>query len=115
MSFKGFLEAVGRDFKKITPWVTGVGEAAISTFLPALAPAVNATINTIVTVEQKYAALNTQTGTGAQKLQDVLNITGPLLAVMLKDAGKANDTAAVTNVINELVNILNLAPAPAGA
>jgi hypothetical protein len=115
MSFKSFLTKVGEDFKKALPWVEGVGEAAVATFLPALAPAINTTINTIIAVEQKYAALGQQNGTGAQKLQDVLTITQPLIAQMLKDAGKPNDTAAVTKVINELVDILNMAPAPSGS
>jgi hypothetical protein len=38
---------------------------------------------------------------------------GPLIGQALKDAGKANDAAAVENYINAIVTILNTIPAPA--
>ena len=110
--FKRFLTELGQDFKKALPWLESFGEAAVSAFLPALGPLFNQTVNAVVTVEQKYAALGKQSGTGAQKLADVVEIMGPLVAVALQDAGKASDEAAVENYINSVVEILNTTPAP---
>jgi len=114
MGFISWLETEGKkiekDFAIAEPYVQGVGEAAVSAFLPGAAPAINSTINTIIATEQKYAALGKQTGTGAQKLQDVLGISGPVIANFLKQAGKPNDATSVTNVVNSLVTIMNLMP-----
>ena len=62
-------------------------------------------------VEQKYAALGKQNGTGVSKLADALLIGEPLIAQFLADVGREHDTTAVTKFINEVVDILNAAPA----
>lgn len=117
--FVSWLENAGKDIEKdftiAEPYVEGMGEAAVSAFLPGAAPAINSTINTIIATEQKYAALGKQTGTGASKLQDVLGISGPVIANFLKQAGQPNDATSVTNVINSLVTIMNLMPSPVAA
>lgn len=117
MSSKSFLQKVGEDFKKgldaVLPFIQTEGEAAVSIFAPQLGPAFNATVNIVSLVEQKYAALGKQNGTGQQKLSDALQIGEPLIAQFLSDAGKQNDTAAVTKFINAVVDILNAAPASA--
>ena len=50
--------------------------------------------------EQKYAALGKQSGTGASKLADVLQIAGPVIKQGLEDAGKSADDTAVQGYIN---------------
>ena len=117
MSFKSFLQKVGEDFKKgllvSLPVAETAGEVAVAEFAPALGPAFNATVHIVALVEQKYAALGKQTGSGPSKLADALQIGEPLIAQFLADAGKDHDTAAVTKFINEVVDILNAAPAKA--
>lgn len=115
--FVSFLEAVGKDFQKglafMLPIAASSGEVAVAAFAPALGPLFNSTVSAVVLAEQKYAALKTQTGTGAQKLADVVQLIGPVVSQGLADAGKANDQAAVTGYINSVVSVLNAAPAPA--
>ena len=109
--FVGFLEAVWRDFAKALPWAQkAIG--VLSVFDPALGALFSTTANIVATVEQKYAALGKQTGTGVQKLADALQIGEPVIAQGLSLAGKASDTAAVTGYINSVVTVLNSAPAP---
>lgn len=114
--FIGFLEAVGRDFKKgldaILPWAAGAGEVAVKLFAPSLGPLFNSTVSAVVLAEQKAAALGKQTGSGAQKLADVLQLMEPVIAQSLADAGKDSSTAAVVAYINSVVAVLNAAPAP---
>jgi hypothetical protein len=117
--FVSFLEAVGRDFQKgllaILPYAAGPAEVAVAAFAPALGPMFNTTVSAVVLAEQKYAALKLQTGTGASKLADVVQLIGPVVSQGLADAGKANDTAAVAGYINSVVAVLNAAPAPTPA
>jgi hypothetical protein len=108
----GFLELIGRDFKKYVLPFAGAAAAGASMF-PGLGPLFEVTANAIMLVEQKWAALGKQSGTGEQKLADVLEIAGPMIAQFLADAGQASDAAAVTAWINKVVDVLNLAPAPA--
>ena len=115
--FVSFLEALGRDFKKgldaILPYAATAGETAVGIFAPTLGPLFNSTVSAVVLAEQKFAALGKQTGTGAQKLADVLQITEPVISQGLIAAGRPGDTAAVTGYINSVVTVLNAAPAPA--
>jgi hypothetical protein len=114
--FVSFLEALGRDFKKgldfILPLAEGAGEVAVSIFAPALGPLFNTTVSAVALAEQKATALGAQNGSGAQKLADVVQIAGPVIAAGLADAGKSNDNTAVQSYINSVVAILNAIPAP---
>jgi|HubBroStandDraft_1064217.scaffolds.fasta_scaffold1164999_2 hypothetical protein len=113
--FVSWLEKVGADFKKglnfLLPVAEGAGEVAVSLFAPALGPLFNQTVTAVVTAEQSAAAIERQSGTGAQKSAAVVQMMGPLIAQALKDAGKESDTAAVQNYINSVVTILNALPA----
>lgn len=113
--FISWLEQAGKDFAKgieaILPIAETAGVVAVSSFAPELGPAFNTTVTAVALAEQKYAALGQQTGTGAQKLADVLNIAQPVISKALADAGKSSDTASVTNFINSVVTILNAVPA----
>jgi hypothetical protein len=116
MSFISVLKKIGQDFKKgldfILPWAAGAGEVAVGLFAPALGPLFNSTVAAVALAEQKAAALNTQSGSGPQKLADVLQLMEPVIAQALKDAGKDASTQSVINYINGVVTILNAAPAP---
>lgn len=114
MSFKSVMTWIGEEFEKALPWIQK-GISVLSVFDPTLGAAFNITANIAATVEQKYAALGKQAGTGAQKLADALQIGEPVIAQALKLAGKPNDTAAVTSYINAVVQVMNTAPAPAAA
>lgn len=108
--FISFLEAVGRDFKKGLPWIEIGGEIAITAFAPGLAPIFHSTVSAVVLAEQKFSALGNQSGSGAQKLADVIQLIGPLIKVAMADAGRTNDDTAITAYINAVVTILNLTP-----
>jgi hypothetical protein len=116
MSFISVLQTIGRDFVKglnfILPYAETAGEIGVQLFLPQFGPAFNSTVAAVALAEQKYTALGKQSGTGPQKLADAAQIAGPVIAVALADAGKANDQAAIQNYINSVVNILNSMPAP---
>jgi hypothetical protein len=115
MSFKSFLETVGKDFKKgldaILPYAETVGEAAVAAYAPALGPLFNQTVNAVVTAEQAAAAVGKQTGSGVSKLAAVVGLIGPLIEQGLKDAGKSASATDVANYVNSVVTILNTAPA----
>ena len=99
-------------FEKALPWLQKAG-AVLTLFDPAIGGPFNATVNIISTVEQKYAALGQQSGTGASKLADALQIGEPVIAQGLKLAGMPNSTADVTAYINAVVKIMKATPAPA--
>jgi hypothetical protein len=111
MSFKSFLTAVGEDFTKALPWLQK-GGAVMAVLDPSLGALFNTTVNIVATVEQKYAALGKQSGTGTAKLADALLIGEPVIAQGLKLAGKSSTTADVTNYISSVVTVLNATPAP---
>lgn len=116
MSFISVMDAIGHDLKKgldfVLPWLQGAGQVAVGIFAPGLGPLFNSTVTAVALAEQKFVALGKATGTGAQKLADVLQLMEPIIAQGLKDMGKDSSTAAVTTYINAVVAILNAAPAP---
>ena len=114
MSFKSVLQKIGEDFEKVLPWLEKGGQV-LAVFDPSLGALFNTTVNIVGTVEQKYAALGQQSGTGTAKLADALQIGLPVIAQGLKLAGKSSTTADVTNYVNAVVAVLNAAPAPATA
>jgi altronate dehydratase len=118
MSFKSWLDKVGedveKDFEAALPWLQKAG-GIVTVFDPSLGALFNTTVNIVATVEQKWAALGKQTGTGTQKLADAVQIGEPVIAQGLKLAGQDSSTAGVTNYINSVVAVLNGIPAPKAA
>lgn len=128
MSFTSFLTAIGQDFKnglaKLDPWIKkglSIAQAA-ETPLMALDPAIGVIFQTVVatvsSIEQKFAAMGQQAGTGVQKLAEAMTILQPVVTQAFAAAGKASDTATVQNYISKTVDFLNAipvsgAPAPA--
>jgi len=124
MSFIGVLEAVGKDFAKGLKWAVQYGvpvEKLVGLLFPAAAPATTALAdattliqNAVVLVEQKYAASGVQSGTGTQKLAEVMTLAGDAVTSLLTQAGITSPTATyVQTLVSAVVAILNVQPAPA--
>lgn len=122
MSLGSFLSHIGADFKnglkKLYPVivkVTQVAQAAapeIAILNPLIGMAFTTTVGVVASVEQKFAAMGAQSGTGPQKLADATTILTPLLSQVLADAGQSADMASIQKYINAVVAFLNNLPAP---
>jgi len=123
MSFTGVLEAVGKDFAKGLKWAVQYGvpvEKLVALLFPSTAPAIavlaNATTliqNAVVLVEQKYAASGVQSGTGAQKLAEVVTLAGDAVTALLAKGGITATSDYIESLVSAVVAILNVQPAPA--
>jgi hypothetical protein len=69
--------------------------------------------NAVLLVEQKYAAAGLQSGTGAQKLAEVLLLAGQTVPSLLTRAGIVADSAYVASLVSAVVAILNVQSMPA--
>jgi hypothetical protein len=118
MSFIGVLEAVGKGFEKGLKWALTYAipvEKLLVLLFPAAAPiaaeVIDATTliqNAVLLVEQKYAASGVQSGTGAQKLAEVLLLTGQAVAALLTKAGIEADSDFIASIVSAVVAILNV-------
>jgi hypothetical protein len=125
MSFIGFLEAVGKDFANGLKWSLEYGvpvEKLVALLFPAAAPAMAAAMDAtgliqaaVVQVEQKFAAAGVQSGTGAQKLAEVLTLAETAVTNLLTSTGIEVSAGYVTNLVTAVVAILNVQPAPSVA
>ena len=125
--FVSLLEAVGKFFEKgltfAVKYLPVADTLVESLFPPSVAVLGPATAvadllqNSIVLVEQKYAASGVQNGTGAQKAAEVLALTeqavtlmlaDPTVAKELKSAGITVDQTYIGNLISGVVGILNV-------
>jgi hypothetical protein len=125
MSFISLLEAIGKDFAKGLTFAVKYAipvEKLVALLFPAAAPAALGVANAtgllqsaVLLVEQKYTASGVQSGTGAQKLAEVLTLTESAVTTLLAQDGITADTSYVTNLVNAVVAILNVTAAPATA
>jgi hypothetical protein len=125
MSFIGVLEAIGKDFAKGLKWAVQYAlpvEKLVALLFPAAAPVVTAIAdattliqNAVLLVEQKYAASGVQSGTGAQKLAEVMTVAGDAVASLLAKAGITATSDYVESLVSAVVAVLNVQPAPAAA
>jgi hypothetical protein len=124
--FVGFLESMGKAFEKGLAWAVQYAvpvEKLVALLFPAAAP--EATVladatgliqNAVLEVEQKYAAAGVQSGTGTQKLSEVMTLAGPAVTSLLSQAGISNpSTTYVQSLVSAVVAILNVQTAPASA
>lgn len=122
--FVSFLEAIGKDFEKgltvavkAAPTVDALANFIFPASVAITTPAtlgLNLLQNSIISIEQKYAASGIHNGTGAQKTAEVLALSGPAATALLTQAGVPNvDTTYISNLINIIVAGLNLQPAVA--
>jgi hypothetical protein len=122
MSFLGVLEAVGKGFEKGLKWALTYAvpvEKLVALLFPQALPAVTAVVdattlmqNAVLLVEQKYAASGVQSGTGAQKLAEVLLLTQDAVTSLLAQAGVTASTSYIENLVTAVVSILNVQQMP---
>lgn len=120
--FVSVMEKVGHDIKvvfaDVLKYLPAAGVVAAAIF-PNNATALGVVTsvelirNAVVLVEQKFAALGTPTGTGPQKLAEVLGIVGPAVTQLLAQEHINVDQAELTNIIDAVVADLNAQPAAA--
>lgn len=110
------IKAVWSDVEKYLPTVASLA----GLLFPAQAATTAAVVNSlqliqqaVATVEQKFAAMGTATGSGPQKLAQVLAMVGPTVTQLLTSEGLNYNQAQVTNIINAVVAVLNVQSAPA--
>ena len=125
MSFIGVLETVGKDFARGLKWAVAYAppvEKLVALLFPAAGPAIavltDATAliqNAVILVEQKFAAGGIQSGTGTQKLAELMILAGDAVAQMLGKAGVAATPEYIANLVSAVVAILNAQPMPAAA
>ena len=125
MTFTGVLSAIGKDFEKGLAWAVKYAvpvEKLVALVFPAAAPAAtvlaDATTliqNAVLEVEQKYAAAGAQSGTGTQKLAEVMTLAGAAVTSLLTQAGVESSAAYVQSLVSAVVAILNVQAMPATA
>jgi hypothetical protein len=122
VTFIGVLEAIGKGFEKGLVWAVRYAvpvEKLVATLFPSTAPvaigiadATTLLQNAVLMVEQKYSAAGKQSGTGSQKLADVMLLVGPVVTQLLKQAGVEASAAYVQNLASAVVAILNVQSMP---
>lgn len=123
MTFTGVLEAIGKGFEKGLKWAIVYAvpaEKLVAILFPAAAPAATVLADAtslvqsaVLIVEQKYAAANAQHGTGPEKLAEVIQLTGPIVTQLLKQAGITANASYIQSLISAVVAILNVQQMPA--
>ena len=118
MSFVGVLEAVGKDFAKGLKWAVQYAvpvEKLVALLFPTAASVANEVADAtsliqtaVLLVEQKYAASGVESGTGAQKLAEVMLLTEQAVTALLAKAGITADGSYISNVVSAVVAILNV-------
>ena len=126
MSFLSVMKKIGEDikiaFEDVVKYLPAAASLA-SLIFPAQAGAIQVGVTSIdliqkavATVEQKFTAAGAPSGTGPQKLANVLSIVTPTVTQLLTAEGVKNvDTALVTNITNAVVAILNVSSASTAA
>jgi hypothetical protein len=113
-----FLERVGQDIEKafaVAAPIIQEAEPFINLTFPGFGPLFSTTANEVISVEQKFAAIGKQTGSGPAKLANVLAVIQPVAAQLLSNAKLPNDATTVTNWINGVVALLNGIPTATAA
>ncbi|QNI36824.1 hypothetical protein [Edaphobacter albus] len=125
MSFIGVLEAIGKGFAKGLKWALAYAvpvEKLVMLLFPSAAPiaveildATTLIQNAVLLIEQKYAASGAQSGTGPQKLAEVLLLTERTVATLLAKAGIIADSNYIASIVSAVVAILNVQQMQASA
>ena len=125
MSFVSVLETIGKGFAKGLQWAVEYAvpvEKLVGLLFPAAAPVANEVADAtsliqtaVLLVEQKYAASGAQSGTGAQKLAEVMLLTEQSVTALLARAGITVDSTYIAKVVSTVVAILNVQGASAVA
>ena len=125
MTFTAVLTAIGKDFEKGLAWAVQYAvpvEKLVALIFPAAAPvavtlasATTLIQNAVLEVEQKYAASGVQSGTGTQKLAEVMTLAGSAVTTLLTQANVEASAAYVQSLVSAVVAILNVQSMPASA
>lgn len=125
VSFIGVLDAIGKGFAKGLGWAVEYAvpvERLVALLFPSIAPEASTLANAtaliqtaVLEVEQKYAAAGKQSGSGSQKLGDVLLMVQPVVQQLLQQAGINAQTGYIESLVNAVVAILNVQTAPSTA
>jgi len=117
MSFIGVLETIGKDFAKGLKFALTYAipvEKLVALLFPAAVPVIAAVTdattliqNAVLLVEQKYAASGVQSGTGEQKLAEVLLLAGDAVTSLLEKAGITASADYISKLVSAVVAILN--------
>lgn len=123
MAFLGVLQAIGKDFAKGLKFAVQYAvpaEKLVGLLFPGTAPALGAVEsattliqNAVLLVEQKYAASGAQGGSGAQKLAEVLTLSGDAVTTLLTKSGITVTPDYIEKLVSAVVAILNVQPATA--
>ncbi len=118
MSFTSVLETIGKGFEKGLKWAVEFAvpvEKLVGLLFPAAAPvaagvadATSLIQTAVLLVEQKYAASGVQSGTGAQKLSEVMLLTEQAVISLLSAAGIKADSTYLQQIVSAVVAILNV-------
>ena len=125
MSFTSVMETIGKGFAKGLKWAMEYAvpvEKLVGLLFPSAAPVMNEVVDAtsliqtaVLLVEQKYAASGVQSGTGAQKLNEVMLLTESAVTGLLAKAGVQVDSSYLQSVVSAVVAILNVQSASATA
>jgi hypothetical protein len=125
MSFIGVLETIGKDFAKGLKFAVTYAipvEKLVALLFPASVPVIAALTDAttliqsaVLLVEQKYAAAGAQSGTGEEKLAEVLLLAGDAVMSLLEKAGIAASAEYLAKLVSAVVAILNVQPAVVAA
>lgn len=111
--FVTFLTKVGQDFKKGLDFILPFAQAAsvgIAVVNPALGGLLQTSIATVIGIEQKFAAMGQQSGTGTQKLAEAVTTLYPAFESIFGLYGVKIDNTHVEQFINAVVAALNAFP-----
>ena len=118
MSFTSVMETIGKGFAKGLKWAVEYAvpvEKLVGLLFPAAAPVANEVADAtsliqtaVLLMEQKYAASGVQSGSGAQKLAEVMLLTEQAVTALLAKAGIISDSAYIANIVSAVVGILNV-------
>lgn len=125
MSFISIMTRIGHDIKvvwqDVIKYLIPAAKLAEVIF-PAQSAAIAGVINSVdliqqavATVEQKFAAAGNVSGTGAQKLAQVLSMVTPTVTQLLAAEGLHYDQTQIINIVNAVVAVLNVQEAPVAA
>ena len=125
MTFISILETIGKGFEKGLKWAVTYAvpvERLVALLFPAAAPvatelatATTLIQNAVLLIEQKYAASGNQSGTGPQKLAEVLLLTEQAVTGLLSKAGITADSGYIASIVSAVVAILNVQQAQPAA
>jgi hypothetical protein len=124
VTFTGVLEEIGKGFEKGLQWAIAYAvpaEKLVGLLFPAVAPATTAVADAtslvqtaVLLVEQKFAAAGLQSGTGAQKLAEVMLLAEPVVTQLLGQAGISAGATYIQSLVSAVVAILNVVVMPSG-